>query len=392
MGYLANSTINCLNVQSALMALLEQATVLFAPIYFYTQGFSLPQVFLLLAIMNAARLPLRLLSFPIVRRVGLKAALMVGAAGYCLSFPMLNLVRGFDGWLFAFIGMFALFNSLYWHCYHTFYSMAGEEEHRGKHLSVGLGLGAAVCALAPVLGGLLIARSGFQKYFLLPVPLMISMLLVLSRCRDVRVHRVPWREGKALMFNLGARIHVAESSAIFPLNISWLFAVYLYAQGRMVVFGGIVTFGMVIQILYQLWLGHAVDRGAGRIVAHLAGGLRLAQAIGKTFCTLSLARILALEGLSGATNVHHSLACTTTMYNAGKGSYDPFWYWLFAESAFDVGTILGAGAVALLLFLGVPLQLTIALSLPGIMAVWSLTHRYFPKKSAQIAALPLPGQ
>jgi hypothetical protein len=387
MSYLGNSTINCLNIQGALMGLLEQASVLFAPIYFYTQGFSLPEVFVLLAVMNAVRLPLRLLSFPIVRRVGLRAALMVGAAGYCLSFPMLNFVKGWDGWLIAFVLGFGGFNALYWHCYHTFYSMAGEKEHRGRHLSVALGLGTAVCALAPVLSGILIARTGFQKYFLLPIPLMLLMLAVLSRSRDVPVHRVPWREGRSLMFNLGARIHVAEASVVFPLNVGWMFVVYFFTRGRMAEFGGIVTFGMVIQILYQLWLGNVVDRGAGRSVAHVAGGLRLAQALGMAMCPLSLPRILALQTLSGATNVHHGLACTTTMYNAGKGSHDPFWYWLFAESAFDLGTIIGAGLVALLVYLGVPVQLTILVSLPGITAVWWLTHRYFPKGAVLAAVL-----
>lgn len=385
MAYLRNSTINCLNIQGALMGLLDQATLVFAPIYFYTQGFTLPEVFVLLAVLNVARLPLRLLSFPIVRRLGLRAALMVSAAGSCLSFPMLNLVKGCGGWLVAFVFVFALFSALYWHCYHTFYSMAGEKEHRGRHLSVALSLGTAVSALAPILSGFLIAKTGFQKYFLLPIPLMLLMLAVLSRSRDVPVHRVPWREGRTLMFNLGARIHVAEASVLFPLSVGWTFVVYLFTGGRMAEFGGIVTFGLVIQILYQLWLGHIVDRGAGRSVAHVAGGLRLVQAVGMAMCPLSLPRILALQTLSGATNVHHGLALTTTMYNAGKGSHDPFWYWLFAESAFDFGTILGAGAVALLLYLGVPVQLTLLLSLPGIAAVWWLTHRYFPKTAATVA-------
>ncbi len=379
MGYLANRTINCLNVQNALMGLLEQTTSLFAPLYFYLQGFSLPEVFALLAVMNAVRLPLRLLSFPIVRRLGLRTALMVGAAGLSLSFPLLNFVQGYDRWLVGFVVGFGMFNSLYWHCYHTFYSMAGEEEHRGKHLSVSLSLGTAVCALAPMLSGVLITQTGFHKFFLLPIPIMLAMLAVLSRCGDIPVHRVPWREGKTLMFNVGAQIHLAESSAIFPLNVSWLFAVYFYTRNRMELFGGIVTFGLVIQVLYQLWLGRAVDRGAGRNVAHVAGGLRLLQALGKAFCPLTFPRILALETLSAATNVHHGLACTTTTYNTGKGSHDPFWYWLFAESAFDVGTILGAGPVALLLHWGVPLQLTVLVSLPGIVAVWRLTQRHIQK-------------
>ena len=377
MGFFTNHTINYLNLQSALLGLLEQVFGLFLPLYLYTQGFSLPEVFCLLAVFNVARLPLRLLSFPIVHRVGLKPALMIGTAGFCLSFPILGMVKGYDVWLLAYILIFGMFNALYWHCYHTFYSLAGEHEHRGKHLSIALGLGTAVSALAPLLGAIFIAQASFQKFFLLPVPLMFAMLFVLSRCKNIPVHRSSWKDGKKLIFNLGARIHLAEATVVFPMNIGWLFVLYFYAQNRMEVFGGIVTFGMVIQILYQLWLGRIIDGGAGREIAHVAGAMRLLQALGKSFLPLSLPRVLALEALTGATNVHHGLALTTTLYNTGKSSSDAFGYWLFAETAFDLGTILGAGTVALLLWWGVPLRLTILVAVPGITAVWWLTHRYF---------------
>lgn len=380
MGYLANRTINYLNIQGALVSLLELAFGLFAPLYFYKQGFSIPEVFGLIALFNATRMPLRLLSFPIVRLIGLKAALMLGATGFCLSFPILGMVKGYDIWLLAYIFVFGMFNALYWHCYHTFYSQAGEHEHRGKHLSVALGLGTAISALAPFLSSIFITQSGFQHFFLLSVPLLMIMLAVLSRCENPPAHRMSWADGKKLIFNLGARIHLAEASAVMPLNFGWIFIVYLYAENKMEMFGGIVTFGMLMQVIYQIWLGNVIDKGSGRNVAHVAGCLRMMQAIAKAFVPLSLPTVLALEGLTGVTNSHHALAQPTVMYNAGKESFDPFWYWLFAETAFDLGTILGAGGAALLLLWGLPLQLVMLLALPGIFTVWWLTYRYFGRK------------
>ena len=382
MGYLSNRTINHLNIQSALLSLLELAFGTFAPVYFYEQGFSLPEVFFLLALFNAARLPLRLLSFPIVRLVGLKAALMIGAAGFCLSFPILILVKGYDIWLAAYILIFGMFNALYWHCFHTFYSMAGDLEHRGKHLSISQALSTAVSALAPLLGALFIIKSGFHAFFLLPIPLMLGMMLVLGRCENAPAHRTSWQEGKKLMFSLGARMHLAEASAVFPLSIGWLFVVYLFSKHQLEIVGGVVTFGMIIQIIYQLWLGRMMDRGAGGKIAHIAGSLRFVQTILKALLPLSLPRIFTLEALTGATSVHQGLSQATVMYNDSKSSIDPFWYWLFAETAFDLGSILGAGSVAILLLLGVPVQLTILAALPGITAVWFLTSRYFARLSA----------
>jgi hypothetical protein len=185
------------------------------------------------------------------------------------------------------------------------------------------------------------------------------------------------------MFTLGAKIHIAEASAVFPLSIGWLLVVYIYL-GKMVTLGGILTFGILIQILYQLWIGKVIDRRRGHLVANIAGGLRAAQAIIKAFLPLSFSRIVGLETLNGATSVHHSLSISTAMYNAGKNSDDTFWYWFFAESAFDCGTIIGSGGVALLLLCGVPLQLTILLALPGVLTVWWLTYHYFGKEHYQL--------
>lgn len=381
MGYLSNRTINHLNIQASLLGLMEQAFGIFVPIYLYKNGFSLPEVFLLFALFNTARIPLRLLSFPIVRLVGLKYALMIGTVGYCLTFPLLSMVKAYDLWMLLYLLIFGTFNALHWHCFHTFYSMAGEQEHRGKQISVAAGLGTAVSALAPLLGALFIESSSFEKFFFLPLPLMVMMLMVLNRCQNISVTKSGWHEGKKLMFNLGARIHVAEASAVYPMHIGWIFAVYFMA-GEMTTLGSLITFGIIVQIIYQLWIGKVLDSGRGNIIAHIAGALRLMQVLAKAFVPLTIPRVMAIEALNGATSAHHSLSQPTAMYNAGKDAADTFWYWLFAETAFDIGTIFGAGSVALLLWSGVPLQQTILLALPGVLYVWWLTHHYFKSNSS----------
>lgn len=376
MGYLTNRTINYLNIHGALLALLEQAWGIFGPIYLYTRGFSLTEIFILTAVLNTARIPLRFLAFPVVHRFGLKAALMLGTAGFALSFPVLGMVKGYDIWLVLYIIMFGIFSAMYWHCFHTFYSLAGESEHRGKQISVAQGLTTAIGALSPLLSSLLITHSSFQIFFLIPLPMVIVMLLILNRCENISVKRISWQHGKKVMFNIGAQIHLAEASAVFPLTIGWLFTVYFYVK-EMVIFGGILTFGIIVQVLYQLWLGGALDRGKGLRIAHAAGSIRAIQLIAKALVPLSFPSVLALEGMGAAANVHHGIAQPSVMYNNGKSSADTFWYWFFAETAFDIGTIIGCAAVATALYIGMPLRLTILFALPGVCAVWWLTCRYF---------------
>lgn len=383
MGFLSNRTINRLNLANGLFGLLEQSFWIFIPLYLYQLGFSISEVFLLTAMFNAARIPLRFFSFPIVHRIGLKYALMLGIGGYCLSYPILAMVKGYDLWLALYTCVFGLFNALYWHCFHTFYTLAGEAEHRGKHMAVSQGLTLVVSALAPLLSALVVVRFGYEPFFLFSLPWLVVTLFILSGCTTIPVSRKPWAEGKTLIFNLGAKIHIAEAAAVFPLNIGWLFVLYLYVE-KLVSLGGIVTFGIVAQILYQLWLGSMMDRGGGRFIANMAGGLRSILVIMRAFLPLSVPRILGAETLGGGANTHHMIAQPTVMYNAAKHSDDAFWYWLFAETAFDLGTIIGCVAAASLLWLGVKLQLVILLALPGVLTVWWLTYRYYGKHYADI--------
>ena len=301
---------------------------------------------------------------------------MIATTGYCVTYPLLGMVKTYDIWLLAYVILHGAFNATYWHCYHTFYSLAGEHEHRGKQLSVALGLSTAVSALSPLLSALFITQTSFQTFFFLPLPLLLVLLCALARSEELPVVLSPWSEGKKLIFNLGAKLHLADASAAYPLNIGWMFVVYFFV-GQMVTLGSILTFGILAQIVYELWLGRLVDGKLAHVVAHAGGMLRITQVILKAIVPLSFSRILCLETLKGGTSVHHELTYCAAKYNAAKHSGDPFWYWLFAETGFDLGAVVGAGGVALLLLCGVNLQTTILVALPGVVAIWRLTQCYF---------------
>ena len=67
---------------------------------------------------------------------------MIATTGYCVTYPLLGT---YDIWLLAYVILHGAFNATYWHCYHTFYSLAGEHNPgqaafggvRPEHGSVG---------------------------------------------------------------------------------------------------------------------------------------------------------------------------------------------------------------------------------------------------------------
>ena len=378
MAYFSNRTINCLNLHTALAGLLEQAYIAFAPLYLYTRGFTVAEILAFIAVSILLRSPMRLLSLPFIRRFGLKSAVQVGMAGYALSFVVLSHVKGLDLWLLFYMLVYSIFNSMHWFAFHTWYSIAGEHAQRGRQVAMGYALTAMIAALVPLLSAVTIAREGFKDYFLLVFPLTALMLLNLSRCRNIAVPHVRWADGRSAIASLGVKIHLLESVAAYPLAIGWLFTLYLYI-GTITPLGGIITFGIIAQIFYQLLVGSWVDSGRGPAVVNAAGSLRMAATLGCAFLPLSLPAIFSVQAVFGAGDVHHLATAPTAIYNSAKQSANTLLYWLFAEMAWDAGTFFGAGFASLLLWKGMGLRHVILISLPPMGSLWWLLHRYFSR-------------
>ena len=385
MAFLSNKTVNRLNLHLALVTLLEQAFSVFGPIYLYNRGFSVAEILTGMALVIFLRMPMRLLSLPIISRFGLKTALMIGATGYALTFPVLSEVSGVDCWLLLYAILYSIFNAMHWWAFHTFYSLAGELEKRGRQVATGYALATGIAALAPVLCAVMIAHEGFRDYFILAFPLIAAMLANLAFAKNIPIAPVRWREGREAVGSLGAKIHLMDSSSSYPMGICWLFVVYFYV-GKMEPLGGIITFGIAVQAVYQLLLGTWMDKGRGTRITHAAGCLQSLTVLGRAFFPLSLAGILGLGALGAAGNVHYLASETTALYNDAKGSPHPLWYWLFTEMGWDVGSLFGAGGAALLLWLGVDLRHVILLALPSLLALWWLLHRYYAKHRYVIPA------
>jgi MFS family permease len=380
MAFLSNRNINYLNIHLGLVNLLDQSYWIFIPIYLYKQGFAVSSILLIYVVMNLTRIPIRFCFLPLMQRFGIKPALMIGAIGYALSFLFLPMVKQFDYWLLAYIVFFACFNGLHWYAFHTFYSLSGESEARGRHVAVGQALTIGLSALAPLVSAFIIAKYGFASYFFLPSLLVLLMLFLLSKCQNVLVDVHPIDIGRKLAFNLGAKVFLLDAASFYPMYFCWMFTMYLYV-GEIKTLSGIISFGILMQILWQLILGALIDRGKGTIITNFAGLLRIFRTLGRAFLPLSMPSIICLEALSGAADVHHNASQPIAIYNTGKKTDSSVWYWLFAETAWDIGTVIGAGSVALLLIYGINLRMAMLVALLPLVLLWWLLNYYFRKNS-----------
>src|SRR5262249_34926780 len=162
-----------------------------------------PAILLLFALSNVLRVPARLLAFPVIKRWGLKTAVMIGAAASRPSSPPAGRTQGAGGGQFAFLPLHTRPNVILRLPFHTLYRLAGETEKRGRQTAMAYAMTAALAALAPLIGAAAITYTGFQSYFMSAFVLVTLMLFALSRCADIAIPQVSWRKGRKLAFNFG---------------------------------------------------------------------------------------------------------------------------------------------------------------------------------------------
>ena len=106
----------------------------FVGAYLMKIGLGLPAALCVYAAILAVRFALRLAVLPLVRRVGLRRALLIGIAVGALQFWPLAQAED-PRWLLAWIGVVALSESLYWPILHAASAVTAAGETRGRQIA-----------------------------------------------------------------------------------------------------------------------------------------------------------------------------------------------------------------------------------------------------------------
>ena len=368
MGFLSSRNINLLNLHRSFMRLVGVMSEVFGPIFLYHTGIELPYIFLITAGISFLRIPLRFTAPLIVKKIGLKYTLALSTATECLALLFLMNVAGVDTWL----GLYILFqgwsSSIYWTVYHAFFTLSGEAAHRGKHVAAGGAIALLMVAMAPYLSGLFIELEGFTSFFLFVIPLMVLAVLPLFYCTPIYVETSAkrWREE---FLSFCARSHMMRAACAHAHDMSWLFMIFL-ALGSLSHFGGVLTIGLLAQAVFQLFLGHFIDKGHLWRVFLIGVGLVSVVVIAMSQFTLTFAIAALLDIAFAFSLLHVDISFGTALYNESYKSKNILWNWVFSEMWVDIAIVSVRCTVALLLILGLPLNHIILLPLFGLAGLY----------------------
>jgi MFS family permease len=350
----------------------------FVGAYMLKLGFSLPAALVLYAALLALRFGLRFVALGVVRWLGLRGAMMVGATLAALQFPPLMLADD-PAWLLAWLLVVSLAESLYWPVYHSAAAVIGGAS-RGRELGIRTAVGALVGVLGPLVGGLLLSRFGPAVGFGVAGMLALLSVLPLTRLREISAGPVP---------NLSHSMRLADRAAIATfaadgwmasgLAMAWPMVLFLALGSHYEAFGAANAVAGLVGAATGIVCGRAVDRGERDrylvvVCAALALGFLLRVGAGWS----PLAAAIANASGAAVTGLYVPVLMSV-IYDRAKQSGEAYRFHFSAEAGWDVGAASGCLAAALLTWkTGLPslAVLPAALGIPGI--YWCLRGRPAP--------------
>ncbi|MEI7669909.1 MAG: MFS transporter [Pseudomonadota bacterium] len=369
MGFFSNKSINYLNISNSFFELMSQISNVFVAVFLYKQGFSITKIFIVLALIFGMRILMRFITLPILAKLGLRKTIMLGLVGNGISILNLSLVEGIDGWLVSYILMFALFNSMYWLCFHIFYTLSGEEKHRGKQYAMRSAFILSLQAIFPLISGFVIEHSGYGLYFALSIPITILGLIPLFKCPDIKNDSINFKLSKEIFSYYGVKTGILWSFYDAAVTNSWFLIILMFFAGKVTSFGGILSFGIIVQVLWQLLIGRHIDAGKKRIFAIKGGIIIVLVLFCRSFLELSLTIVIALELMFAIGKLNLLSVRDVEVYNNSHKSHNVMQYWIFTEIARDAGNVLGYFSVALLLQSGLQIREAMLVALPALITL-----------------------
>jgi hypothetical protein len=327
----------------------------FVGAYLLNRGFSLPQALAAYAVVLLTRFGLRFFALSVVRRLGYRGAMILGAGLWALQFgPLLRADE--PVWLAAWVLVVSVAESLYWPVYHAAAAVTGGGASRGRELGIRTALGTIVGVVGPLLGGFLLQRFGPAVDFGLAALVSAASALPIVLLGPIPAGPVPTvRESLRAMDLPGTITFAADGWMTSGLGLAWPMVLFLSLGAHFEALGLANAVAGLFGAGASLICGRAIDRGGrDRYLVVVSCGLLSAFALRACVSWSPLAGSIA--NASGAALMGlYAPVVMSVLYERAKSSGAAYRFHFAAEAGWDMGAASGclAGA-AVAWFTSVP--------------------------------------
>lgn len=173
--FLKNRELNELYASIAIRSFALAMISIFIPIYLLKLNYSLPSVLLFYAILNGVHALFVVPVAKISSKFGFKHAILFSIPLLIIFYILLHTLKLYYWPLSLLAVIFGISNSLFWIGYHTDFSKFSKIKYRGEEISFAKIFSSISHIAGPLIGGLIIAFTGFEFLFVI-----VSLLLAVS--------------------------------------------------------------------------------------------------------------------------------------------------------------------------------------------------------------------
>ena len=183
---------------SVLYSFAAALILIFEPVFFFVEGFSLAWI----AGYYAAHYILYLILLPIGARLagrfGMERSLAVSMPLFVVYFLTLATIPTFPGLFYMAWILLSLFKTFYWPAYHAEISKFGDQRNLGTEISWLMAINSGVGVFGPLIGGVVVTIFGFPVLFVMAACLALvagfPLLRTKERLKPVKIkYATPWK-------------------------------------------------------------------------------------------------------------------------------------------------------------------------------------------------------
>ncbi|HEX3576398.1 MAG TPA: hypothetical protein VHU42_17510 [Rhodopila sp.] len=363
-----------LTVHCVLWSLATSLASGFVGAYLLQLGFSVATTLLLYALLLGVRFGMRAIMLPVVCRLGMRKAILLGTA--IAAFQFLPLVHADRlPWLAAWILIVSAGECIYWPICHAANAVCGGGGRRGQQIAVRQMISTAISVIGPVAGGILLSRLGPWAEFGTATAVCLVSTAPLLCIGDLDLGVVPSiRRSLQVADPVGLFAFAADGWMSAGLVIAWPMILFSTLNSSYDLLGWASSAAAVAGALAGLGCGVAIDRGHRRV---LSRGITAALLAG---IALRAASAWA-PGAAFVANMAGAAVCglylpvlMSVVYDRAKRSGSAYQFHLSTEAGWDAGAILGCIAAAAVAWSGMPLALAVVPSALGVLVIHRCVH------------------
>jgi len=293
---------------------------IFIPLYLLSLGFSLSMVMIYFLLHSVAQM---VFIFPAARfceRYGAKKSVFIAITSLILFYILLISLPTAPALVYAIPIIYGIYAAFYWIPFNSMFSSGLDKGNVGKEYGMFSALVRVSAVLGPLIGGILIALTGFQTPFLIALTFLVLAWIPMMHSKDFTIKakcslkkELKNLDYRHLLGFIGWGITV-RSISLWHIFIFFLFGSYVFV-------GGIGTLGMLMAIVGTFIAGLTFDRLGTRWIFPLNTIFGSLLGIARAFVG-TVYQVIIVELLLAPSFIFSTISMQSQFFNTARKSGD----------------------------------------------------------------------